>query len=177
MNRTSLIYLTGMMGSWKTTVGKKLAKALSLSFVDIDDEVEKITGKTISDVFRRDGITHFRNLETYALKKTSQAKNTVIATGGGIVLKPTNREIMMENGFIVLLKASPNVLARRIQNIQTRPVLKSNLPIIYQLETLWEERRPYYEDIADYTLNTDSLSPKNITDTIKEYLTSQNAND
>jgi len=176
LNIRKPIYLTGMMGSWKTTVGKKLAKALGWTFFDIDDVVERNTSMKVVDIFQQHGADVFREYETEALNKISKLNQVVVATGGGTVMSSINRKMMSESGFVIFFKTHPNVLADRIRNVKKRPVLRQDISVQEQLETLWEERKPYYESIADYTLNTDSLTPNAVVTMIKNNIVLQNAN-
>src|SRR3990167_7279780 len=109
------IYLIGMMGSGKSVTGKALADMMKLKFVDLDSVLAEKTGSSISEIFESKGETHFRNLEAQILDKTvSQENHAVIATGGGIVVRPENVRIMKETGRVVYLKTGMECLKERL---------------------------------------------------------------
>ncbi len=146
------IFLTGFMGAGKTSVGKILARKLQYPFIDVDEEIEKNAGTTISRIFEEKGEAAFRLLEEKTLERlvatTSQA---VIATGGGIILSPTNRKLMRQEGVWVFLDASLEIIKQRIGHTTHRPLLKSpNLAKIYK------ERMPYYRQ-SEIIINTESF--------------------
>ncbi len=115
------IYLIGMMGSGKSTVGKTLSEKMHKPFIDLDSEIEKGTGKNISEIFDIDGEEQFRKMETKQLKQYSES---IVACGGGIVLKDENREFINENGFTILLTASMEELSHRLSDSGTSNFLK-----------------------------------------------------
>ena len=114
------IYLIGMMGSGKSTVGKILAEKMELLFIDLDSEIEKTGGKSVSEIFNQDGEDHFRKLESEELKQYSES---VVACGGGIILDEENRQYINENGVAVLLTASMDELFKRLSDSNNRPIL------------------------------------------------------
>ena len=111
------IYLIGMMGSGKSTVGKILAEKMELLFIDLDSEIEKTGGKSVSEIFNQDGEDHFRKLESEELKQYSES---VVACGGGIILDEENRQYINENGVAVLLTASMDELFKRLSDSNNR---------------------------------------------------------
>ncbi|MEW8986999.1 MAG: shikimate kinase, partial [Bacillus sp. (in: firmicutes)] len=114
------IYLIGLMGAGKTTVGKELAAELGISVVDMDAEIVKQQGTTINDIFAEKGESFFRSLEAKLIKELPQ-ENVIITTGGGIILNEANQEWMKEHGFVVYLDANPDEILERLQNDQSRP--------------------------------------------------------
>ena len=106
------IYLIGMMGVGKSTVGKILAEKMKLLFIDLDSEIEKSSQKSVSEIFNEDGENHFRKLESEQLKQYS---GSVVACGGGITLDKKNRQYINKNGIVVLLTASINELFKRLR--------------------------------------------------------------
>ena len=148
------IYLIGMMGSGKTSCGRELAKLLSLIFVDLDSEIEKRAGKPISDIFKTEGEPHFRKLERDELAQVAGSADHVVATGGGIVLNPTNCEIMRQTGTVIYLRANLNQLWDRVKRNSTRPLLETSDPK-ESLANLFREREPIYRDIANMVVVTD----------------------
>ncbi len=110
-----------MMGSGKSTVGKTLSEKMHKPFIDLDSEIEKGTGKNISEIFDTDGEEQFRIMETKQLKKYSES---IVACGGGIVLKDENRECINENGVTILLTASMEELSNRLSELSNNLRLK-----------------------------------------------------
>ncbi len=134
--RQSNIYLIGMMGSGKTTVGKLLAEKLDYCFFDIDVAIEKLAQKTITEIFAIEGEARFRELESQTLRKISTYHRSAIATGGGIVQRPENWNYL-RTGSIVWLDADLNLLNRRLADDSSRPLAN-------QLESLLATRRSLY---------------------------------
>ncbi|MEY4518774.1 MAG: shikimate kinase [Cyanobacteriota bacterium] len=132
----SNIYLIGMMGSGKTTVGRLLAEKLDYGFFDIDVAIEKLTRKTITEIFATEGEAEFRELESQTLRKVSAYHRSVIATGGGIVQRPENWNHLRQ-GSIIWLDADLNLLHRRLAQDQSRPLASL-------LESLLATRRSLY---------------------------------
>ncbi len=127
------VFLIGYMGSGKSTVGKKLATKLRYSFIDVDSTIEKMTGKSISQIFSEDGEDQFRQLEHSVIKSLCIRKDVVIATGGGAPCFFDNIDLMNSHGLTVYLKMHPASLAKRIIDSDTerpllRYVLKEDLP-------------------------------------------------
>jgi shikimate kinase len=162
------IYLIGFMGAGKTSVGRILAKSLRMGFVDIDDRIEKELGMTISQIFSKRGEDYFRDAESKMLKTVSQKNGQVIATGGGIVLRDENWEIMKKNGVTVYLRASIEVLWARIKSNTTRPLLQVEDPLKKAVELL-SIRIPLYEK-ADLIIDSDNVSPHEVASDTTEKL-------
>ena len=156
------IYLIGMMGSGKSTVGKTLSEKMHKPFIDLDSEIEKGTGKNISEIFDIDGEEQFRKMETKQLKQYSQS---IVACGGGIVLKDENREFINENGFTILLTASMEELSHRLSDSGNRPLLSDD-NTEEALTKLWLERQLHYLNTADFTIETDGKNPEQLTEEI-----------
>ncbi len=160
------IYLIGMMGSGKSTIGALLSNKMDKPFVDLDLEIEKSAGKSISEIFEEDGKDYFRDLESKQLK---QFTNSVIACGGGIVLRKENRRHMIENGKSVLLTASISELANRLPVFVDRPLLVGE-SLKERLTQIWLQRQTYYLSTADLTIKTVGRSPEEITTDIVSQL-------
>ena len=156
------IYLIGMMGSGKSTVGKTLSEKMHKPFIDLDSEIEKATGENISEIFDIDGEEQFRKMETKQLKQYSES---IVACGGGIVLKDENREFINENGFTILLTASMEELSHRLSDSGNRPLLADD-NTEEALTKLWLERQLHYLNTADFTIETDGKNPKQLTEEI-----------
>ncbi len=149
------IFLTGMMGSGKSVVGKALSKQLGYVFIDLDKEIETKSGKNISSIFSEDGEDSFREKETKTAFELNLKQPSVIATGGGFPLKESNRIWMKKLGKVIWLKASPKVILERIKN-EDRPLLPKPIDPGRITEIL-NTRIPIYEQ-ADLVIETDNLS-------------------
>ena len=163
------IYLIGMMGSGKSVTGKALADMMKLKFVDLDSVLAEKTGSSISEIFESKGETHFRNLEAQILDKTvSQENHAVIATGGGIVVRPENVRIMKETGRVVYLKTGMECLKERLGKGPGRPLLKGD-PQKNLLE-IFEKRKILYEQTADASVETDHKTAEAVAKEIVSWL-------
>ena len=169
----SNIFLIGMMGSWKSTVGKNLASSLDLQFIDTDDEIEEAMEQTVAAIFEERGEAQFREMETAYFVEKSQQPGFVISTGGGIVVTEANRIALQNNGITIFLKASPETLLHRIKNTDKRPLLHGDDPL-FRLSKIWIERQKLYEESAHMTVETDRLNPIQVLDIIIEKLEIKN---
>ncbi|NET61070.1 MAG: shikimate kinase [Symploca sp. SIO2E6] len=138
------VFLIGMMGSGKTTVGHLLASQLGYGFCDSDVVIEQVVGKTINEIFAESGEEAFRQLESQVVSELSAYTKLIIATGGGVVLKPINWSYL-HHGLIVWLDAPVEVLIERLQEDTTRPLLKQADPAQI-LQRLLEQRRGLYAE-------------------------------
>lgn len=136
------VFLIGMMGSGKTTVGNLLASKLGYRFCDSDVMIEKVAGKTINEIFAESGEDGFRQLESQVLSELSAYTKLVLATGGGVILRPINWSYL-HHGLIVWLDAPVEVLIERLKEDTTRPLLKEADPA-QTLKKLLEQRRSLY---------------------------------
>lgn len=153
------LWLIGMMGSGKTTAGQEAADSLGVTFVDTDDEVEKLYGGNISAIWADGGDEMFRSLETEAVCAAAKHVEAIIATGGGAVLKVENRQAMAEGGEIVWLSAgSEAILSRLGDSSSDRPLLTGSEHPADRLETLLDARRNSYRKLADHVIETDTLT-------------------
>jgi shikimate kinase len=143
------VVLVGLMATGKTTIGRRLAKRLDRPFVDADTELEERTGLTVRELFEKEGEAGFRRLESDLLGELlAVTEPHVIATGGGAVVTPANRELLARSSaFVVWLDADPAFLAARAAGKSTRPLLDGDP--IGTLTRLADERRPWYEEVAD----------------------------
>ena len=146
------VVLVGLMGVGKTTVGRRLAKALHLPFKDADSEVELAAGRSISDIFAERGETEFRAGERRVIARLLEGPPLVLATGGGAFLDPRTRAVIRERAVSVWLRADIDVLVRRVSRRDTRPLLRDRDPREV-LERLMQERYPIYAE-ADLTVET-----------------------
>ena len=156
------IYLIGMMGSGKSTLGKTLSEKIQKPFIDLDSEIEKAAGKSITEIFDFDGEEQFRKMATKQLKQYSES---IVACGGGIVLNNANREFINENGIAILLLATMGQLAQRLSSSNNRPLLADD-NTEEALTKLWMERLIDYSDTANFTIETDGKNPEQLTEEI-----------
>ena len=153
------IFLIGMMGSWKSTVGKKISQSLNMKFIDIDDQIELMTKMKISEIFQEFGETRFREMEKAYFVEKAKQDGHVFSTGGGIVLNSQNRQVLFNFGKTFFLKASIKTLAERIKNTTKRPLLDNSDNIQENLETIWIKRKNLYNESSHYCIETDKLNP------------------
>lgn len=142
-----LVYLTGFMGSGKTTFGRRLATLAGVRFIDLDREVELAEGKSVASIFSEKGEEYFRHAEAMALRGFDTQPGAVIATGGGAPCYGGNMEYMNQTGVTVYLKMSPAALASRLEgSTQTRPLLVglSGEKLLGYIEEKVKEREPWY---------------------------------
>lgn len=151
------IFLIGPMGAGKSTIGKLLAKTLGRDFVDSDREIERRTGVSIPMIFEYEGEAGFRRREAEMLAQLSARDGIILATGGGAVLKPENRDLLRRRGFVAYLKCSVEKQLERTHRDSHRPLLNTADPR-QRLEDLFLEREPLYAEIADVTVDTGVLS-------------------
>ncbi len=156
------IILIGFMGAGKTSVGRKLAGDLQLTFVDTDERIEAQQKKKISDIFAQDGEAFFRDLETDMLRQLKkEAQRLVISVGGGLPVRPGNRELLRELGTVVYLKAEADTLVGRLRGSTTRPKLAGG-DLRERIVTLMREREACYLEAAQLLITTDQKSIRNI---------------
>lgn len=142
-----------MMGAGKTTVGKKLAKALNWQFLDLDQQIEKSTGVTVTTIFEIEGEAGFRQREAQALAQVAAEADLVIATGGGVVMNPANRARLAASGYVVYLHAPPEQLYARTRHDKSRPLLQVADPLA-RIRSLAEKRDPLYREVADLVVES-----------------------
>jgi shikimate kinase len=151
------IFLVGMMGAGKTTLGKALAQRLAREFVDTDRVLVERTGVAVATIFDIEGEPGFRRREALALAELAQRDECVVATGGGIVLAPENRQAMRAAGTVIYLRARLENLWERTRHDATRPLLSTSDPR-GTLARLLEEREPLYHEAAHLVVETGSQS-------------------
>lgn len=155
------IALIGMMGSGKSTVAEELAKIMAdYSLVDIDCEIEKSTGKKISELFLKFGEQHFRMLESEKIKKISAGTKQIIALGGGAFESENNRNIVNKNCSVIYLKATSEEIYNRIKSEVHRPLLHKNFSV-ERISEIMQKREKNYQK-ADFSIITNNKSPKEI---------------
>lgn len=164
------IVLIGFMGCGKSTVGRKLADALSYEFSDTDALIEETYGKTISRMFEEDGEAFFRSAETELLKKLERdADGVVFATGGGMPMREENVALLKQIGTVVFLFAEIETILLRLQKDTGRP-LADGEDREARLRPLYEKRLPVYQEAADLCLNTEGKSFSELIGEIEKFL-------
>lgn len=167
------LYLTGYRGSGKTSVGKELATGLGLDAVDLDDIIERAANKSIQQIFADEGESGFRDREQAALDAVACGPISVVALGGGAILRAANRRTVCASGRCVWLDADYRTLARRIQADATsalrRPSLTDFDPV-EEVRRLLSERQPFYEQVADLRVETAEKSVCEIAEEVLDWL-------
>ena len=164
------IFLVGLMGAGKTTVGKLLARRLGKTFYDCDQEIERTTGVGIPVIFEIEGEAGFRAREAKMLADlVGGHRDIVLATGGGAVLSADNRKLLAGNGVVVYLRAAVADLWGRTRHDRNRPLLKTGDPLA-RLEELFAERDPLYRSIADIVMDTGSQSLNSLAHRLEQQL-------
>ena len=162
------IVLVGFMGTGKSAVGRVIAQKLEFHFIDTDDVIEQTSKAKISDIFAEHGEDYFRDLESQAVKSVTLMKNQVVATGGGVVLRSSNIDLLRTGGPIFCLNATPKAIWSRVRSSRSRPLLRGPEPL-KKIETLLDKRAPYYA-LADHQIETTGVSVERVADEIISYV-------
>ena len=144
-----IVYLVGMPGSGKSSVGPALASLLGVPFVELDAEVERAAGASVREIFERDGEARFREREAHALVEASRRDPSVVSCGGGVVLEPANRVTLRASGEIVFLSVPLEVLVERVRPAAERPLIRT----AGDLERLFRDREPLYREFAGHVVD------------------------
>ena len=166
MEEKKNIIFVGLMGSGKTTIGKHISKALEMDFLDTDHAIEAKTGVNIATIFELEGEEGFRLREQNLLMDIIDQQKMVIATGGGIVLREKNRQLLQQLGRVVYLRSNLKDLILRLKDDNTRPLIQ-NVDLAKKFNDLITEREPLYIEVADFIINTNN---KKINEIKKELL-------
>lgn len=165
------IFLVGMMGAGKTTLGRQLARHLKRDFFDLDHELEARCGVSVATIFDIEGEQGFRRRESMELDICSRRPTIVLATGGGAILSEKNRNMLSQRGTVVYLRASASELYKRLERDKTRPLLQTANPQ-QRIADLVKQREPLYEQTADIIFETGSapvhLAAKQLLNVLKE---------
>lgn len=145
--------LVGMPGSGKSTVGRHLARQLGWKFVDSDHEIEHAVGCSVRTYFDQHGEAAFRDLEEQTIARLCRHTGAVLATGGGAVLRPANRNALKANCQVIYLRSTPEELFRRLRHDTQRPLLQVRDPL-KRLRDLFRERDPLYRETCHFTIET-----------------------
>ncbi|RZV47026.1 MAG: shikimate kinase [Acidimicrobiia bacterium] len=162
------LWLVGMMGSGKTTVGRVVAARTDRPFRDVDLIVAERLGTSIPDLWQRDGEDSFRAIESAIIGELASGSGAIISTGGGAILREGNRNAMRRTGTVVWLQATAPVLASRVGGSLDRPVLGGGGE--GRLAELLEDRAAAYEEAADHTVNTDGRTPAEVADEVAAWV-------
>jgi len=159
------LFLVGPMGVGKTTIGRHLARRTKRRFIDCDREIEARTGVDIPTIFDIEGEAGFRQRETRMLDELTTLTGIVLATGGGAIEAPKNREMVSARGFVVYLTADPEELVARLKHDRRRPMLRGDDPA-GTIRRLFAVRDPLYREIADLIVNTGDRTVRSVTDEV-----------
>ncbi len=150
------VALIGLMGAGKTTLGRYFARSLSVDFIDSDDEIVKRAGISIQDIFELSGEEKFRDIEQRVIADILEGSPVILSTGGGAFISPKTRDILGNKSVTIWLRAEPETLLSRMEDLHSRPLLTKGDPLL-TLTNLSDERKRYYEQ-ADMIIDTDNLS-------------------
>jgi shikimate kinase len=163
IHKKSLIFLTGFMGSGKSTIGPILANTLGFTYLDVDQHIEKKTNKRVVEIFSSEGEQAFRALEREALLELTEFNHYVISLGGGAIANEENCQLVIQKGILVYLKLSPDEIIRRVQYRSDRPMLKdergnklSPLELRHRVLDLMTRREQFYAR-ADVVITADNM--------------------
>lgn len=169
MENRKNIYLVGLMGAGKTTVGRQLAKRLGRRFFDSDHEIVERTGVLIPTIFEIEGEDGFRRREAQTIAELCDTPNIVLATGGGVVINPENRKKLHDTGWVVYLNVPPVLLYERTKHDRNRPLLQTADPL-GKLEELHSTRDPLYRETAHFVVEGTGLVASSVVmHLIREY--------
>jgi shikimate kinase len=169
------LILIGYRATGKTTVGRILAARLGWTFTDVDECIESVFGGSIADIFSKEGETGFRNREANALRSLSGQNRSIIATGGGAILRHENRTLLHSLGFVVWLESGPETIWARLQSDPTTASRRPNLTAtggVEEVRELLKVREPLYRETADFVINSDEISPEAVATAILSAWTS-----
>ena len=162
------LFLTGFMGAGKSAVGRRLAHLLSVPFVDLDVAIEEEAGLSVTEIFSRYGEPHFRAMESRVLKSIAGQNDQIVATGGGVVIAPENRQVMKSFGNVINLKVSCEEVRSRLCGDTTRPLLQGD-DTEARVRLLLAERELFYAE-ADLEVDTTGKSVDEVVDVIVRWL-------
>ncbi len=165
LNPNTNIFLVGLMGSGKTTIGRALAKKLGKRFIDADHEIEARTGASIPLIFEIEGEASFRQREADVIRDLTAQEGIVLATGGGAVLDEQSRHFLKNRGIVIYLNASINHILQRTSHDKNRPLLQTADPKA-RIEELARQRGPLYQEVAHITLETGRPNVQSVVHTI-----------
>ncbi|MEX2534753.1 MAG: shikimate kinase [Trueperaceae bacterium] len=160
----SWVALAGFMGTGKSRIGWELSRSLSLTFIDTDRVIERVSCMRITDIFEVYGERVFRDYETEVVRRCLRLDNVVVSTGGGTVVRQENRDLLKSRGPVVVLEAGPDTIFRRTRRTR-RPLLEIGNPI-ERIRQLMQEREPFYDDVASIRVSTDGRDSSDVVEEI-----------
>ncbi|MFA4916975.1 MAG: shikimate kinase [Syntrophales bacterium] len=161
------IVLIGYRGTGKSVVAEILAKALNMARIGMDSEIVKKAGLTIPEIVEKYGWERFRDIESQIATKVSQQDNVIIDTGGGVIERPENMVALRKNSIVIWLKASVDMIVKRIESGTERPSLTKGKSFIAEVSEVLGKRSPKYSDAALHEIDTDAMTPEQVADRIK----------
>ncbi len=167
------LYLIGYRGAGKSVVARLVAAKLGWPLVRVDEQIQKMAGKSIAEIFEHDGEESFRDLESKQIAAYGKLQQHVIDLGGGAVVRPENRTILSDSGQIVWLRASAEVLWDRMNRDQQSQTTRPNLTSqggLAEVESVLAARQPIYAELSDFSLDTDTLQPEQVAEQIVQWL-------
>ncbi|MDY6856084.1 MAG: shikimate kinase [Thermodesulfobacteriota bacterium] len=164
------IVLIGYRGTGKSVVGKLLSSHLNMQYIGMDAEIVKKMGMTIPDIVIKYGWQKFRDIESELVRDLAGLDNIIIDTGGGVIERSENIDALQANSRIIWLKASVNVIVSRIHEDTERPALTSGKTFTEEVSEVLKQRIPKYKSAAQYEIDTDELTPQQVTDRVIEIL-------
>lgn len=165
------IVLFGFMGTGKSSVGKILAEKLNMSFLEMDEIIEKENRMTIDDIFKKHGEVYFRKLEKDLIKRISKNSSSVISTGGGVVLDEENVRLLSKKGILISLMASEKVVYERVKDETHRPLLKTE-NVLQKIKEMLDYRKLFYER-AGYCIDTSDKTKEEVAEEVVRYVKGQ----
>lgn len=162
------VALAGFMGTGKSRIGWELSRRLSLTFIDTDRVIERVSCMRITDIFEVYGEQVFRDYETEVVRRCLRLDHVVVSTGGGTVVRRVNRDLLKSRGPVVVLEAGPDTIFRRTRRTR-RPLLEIGDPV-ERIRLLMEERQPYYDDVATLHVSTDGRDSSDVVEEIVQKL-------
>lgn len=160
------LVLIGYRGTGKSTVAQILSATLGMPAVSLDAEIVREAGMTVPEIVEKHGWTWFRDLESEITRRLGDRNDSILDTGGGVILRPENTENLRRNGAVFWLKASVDVIVDRIRESSERPSLSEGKSFLEEVEEILSERTPLYRAAADREIDTDPLTPTAIADEI-----------
>ena len=169
------IVLIGYRGTGKSEVGRRLAGRLGMTLVGMDAEIVKSAGRSIPDIVEKYGWPKFRDMESAEARKLAGMDGLVIDSGGGVIERPENIDVLQKNADVFWLKASVGIIVARIERDSQRPALTSGKTFTEEVAEVLERRTPLYRSAAHHEIETDALTPKQVADRIVEILQKKGA--
>ena len=161
MKMSGSFFLIGPMGAGKSTIGRQLSRSLGLEFIDSDRDIEKRTGVDIPLIFDLEGEHGFRKREQDVISELTSRPSIILATGGGVILDPANRQQLASRGTVIYLKTSVDQQLKRTAHDRNRPLLQTDNPR-QKLEDLLQVRGPLYLETADWVIDTDGRRARDV---------------